>query len=480
MKAQTLKAAILPSLLAGTRRHALELHRIGLAADGSQPEQNSKSALTALALVGQALRFERRPGPEAFAVETWPIDQRNLVPESLRRAMLRLLAGRCSEDSSSALAWALGRARLRPHPFDLPRLQAFARAHAEHLGVTAQYWAQRETPAERQQGYFDADEIEEASWTLAPIGRRVRFLREMRAQEPEKARALLATAWAAESADARLRLLEAMEIGLSDGDREFLEGLKADRAPRVRGRAQRMLARLTGSEENHPALVDLLSRIQRTNGGLLRRRAVLKLELPATVKEPGAALWVKEAFADVGLEELARALVLDADDLPGASESDPNLLLGLAMMGTRERRLDLLEKIVSGKLPDAWGRMASCSWDELRNLPAEDRAQWAKTAVQPALWMPESGHFPWSWLHRQMEGPLPENVMHEVLHSQNWQTLLSKEQPPAAEHVQLLCALCPSPLRNTLRGQLEPLFADRKDLGLLLLDILDELENGER
>ena len=43
--------------------------------------------------------------------------------------------------------------------------------------------------------------------------------------------------------------------------------------------------------------------------------------------------------------------------------------------------------------------------------------------------------------------------------------------------MQVICALCPPELRGTVRAQLELLEMDRKDKGLLLLDILDELEN---
>jgi len=42
----------------------------------------------------------------------------------------------------------------------------------------------------------------------------------------------------------------------------------------------------------------------------------------------------------------------------------------------------------------------------------------------------------------------------------------------------VICALCPSELRGSIRAQLEPIEVDRKDKGWMLLDILDELENA--
>ena len=84
---------------------------------------------------------------------------------------------------------------------------------------------------------------------------------------------------------------------------------------------------------------------------------MLMLEVPATVKEQAAPVWIREAFADIGFDELAKALALTEADVIAASSKDANLLLGLALVATQDRRLDLLETIVADHLPQAWEQL---------------------------------------------------------------------------------------------------------------------------
>ena len=136
MKADELRSRILPALLNGVRREAEE----GFSALGGNRE---RSVLNALSLTGQALRFTRPAVPRDFALEQWPRDERRIVPDSLRRPILRLL-DRSTDDTARALAIEFETHRLRPHPFDLPLLDGFIRRYADRLGATAQYWLQRQ------------------------------------------------------------------------------------------------------------------------------------------------------------------------------------------------------------------------------------------------------------------------------------------------------------------------------------------------
>lgn len=469
MNAADLKARVLPKLLAGARQNEI-------VAEALLP-RDPKAALHLLSLCGQAIRFERPAVPHDFTIESWPRDERPIVPEDLRPLMLRLLTeGRCSDDIPLALAWALARHKLRPHPFDLPHLDAFVRSYAEYLGATAQFWAQREKPPAQQQGYFDADPLDADTWTEAPMSRRARFLEDLRRRDPAVARALLESAWPRETAAARQRLLAALQIGLSSADAAFLESLAKDRAPRVRGLAQRLLARLPNTHASNPALTECLSRIQRSHAGMLKKRTALKLELPATVKEHETNRWINEEFADVGLDELARALEMDLDVLFDAAEKDPNLLFALAAMAANERRFGLLQRIAGGPLPDACGRMCDASWDEASSFSAAERESWVTALLHPRKWMPAPSPLPWTWLHKRMEGPLPAPLMHDILRAKEWTHQLTAENPPVPEQVQALCALCPAPCRATLREQLLPLDPAYTEKGLLLLEILDRLE----
>jgi hypothetical protein len=469
VNAEELKSRIVPALLSGTRREP-EAQLLTLGHD------RKDAVLNALSLASQALRFTRPPVPREFALESWPHDDRRVVPDRMRSRILRLL-DRCTDDTARALALALEKQKLRPHPFDLPKLDGFVRRYAEQLGAIAQYWAQRDTTAKASRGYFDADELTVETWTEAPLRKRVKFLKELRRQTPEAGRQLLEKSWPAENPDSRVQLLASLRIELSAEDKLFLESTQKDRAPRVRELARRLLSAVTGAGAENPALAACMERIQKSKSGVLRKRIVLKLELPATVKEHEANRWIQEQFASVTLDELARACELSDSELVEAAEKDANLLFALALMASRDGRFGVLGAITR-EIPDAWGRMSGLNLEDSPLDDSRERQEWADALIRPKRWLPEIPFPAWSWLHRQMEGPLPVLVMNEVLASAMWKEQLSEEKKgPSLEIVQVICALCPRELRDILRAQLEPIAVERKDKGSMLLDILDELES---
>jgi hypothetical protein len=412
-----------------------------------------------------------------FTVERWPHDERRIVPEEIRSKLIRLLLSKsCADTSQMALAFAFARHRLRPHPFDFPDIGGFISKYAEHLGVSAQHWAQRDAVVERRNEYFDADDICEKNWTEAPRALRVRFLEDLRVRDTAAARELLASVWTREEPETRVRLLATMQTGLTVDDKAFLQSIEKDRAPRVRSLVQRLIARLPGETGENPALRACLTRIQKPQKGKLRKRQVLKLELPATVKEHTANRWVHDEFQDVSLEELSAALAYSPGALIEAAENDPSLLFALALMASREKKFDLLATIAA-VIPDLWGRMSSVDFDEPVFSDAEERDRWAVALTHPQEWAPETAIPAWSWLLRRMEGPLPASVMDQVLKAKWWMKALTDDPSPHAAMIQVLCALCPPSLRAHLRGQIEPLRAERKDEGWLLLEILEKLEN---
>jgi hypothetical protein len=466
MNADELKSQILPILLSGTRRDTGKILAIGSDREGS--------ILNALSLAGQALRFTRPSIPNEFAVEHWPRDERSILPDRLRPAILRLL-DRSTDDTARALAFAFDKRKLRPHPFDLPKLDGFARRYADRLGATAQYWVQREASTQAIRSYFEADELTADNWTESSLRPRVLFLKALRKQDPEAAQKLLEKSWSGENPDSRVQLLSTLQLNLSPQDKPFLESIQKDRAPRVRILVQRMLAVISGSSGENPALATCMERIQKSKAGLLKKRNALKLELPATVKEHEVNRWIQEQFADVTLGSLALACEMSERQLIEAAEKDNNLLFAVALMASREKRFDLLDA-VTDELPDAWGRMSELTADDDLEKEAGELPAWVTALIKPKHWLPEVPFPAWSWLHRQIEGPLPAGIMREVLASKAWNEQLDSDKKGGTEFVQVICALCPPELRGTIRAQLEPLEADRKDKGWMLLDILDELE----
>jgi hypothetical protein len=287
---------------------------------------------------------------------------------------------------------------------------------------------------------------------------------------------LLEADWPQDKADARARLLQAMQIRLSSADQPFLDSLQKDRSPRVRQIAQRLLAKLGVTTEN-PALKAVLEHITRKETGLLRKRASLKLELPATVKEQVAPIWIREAFAEVTLEELTQALSLNETEIVEASAKDTNLLVALALSATVDNRLDLLASIVE-HLPNAWELMSDSGLQDLGAMTRDERLRWGDILIRPYGRKLPWDYPAWNWLHLLLEGPAPVSLLEAALKS-GWYD----EPPSNAKHTQywmeVAAALCPPTQRQALRERLEGFDATLTATALPLLHLLDALENSK-
>ena len=463
----TLHAKVLPSLLGGTSRHPLlrELSR------SSSP--SSDGALEMLSLMGQALRFERTSTPDSFIVEPEVKDDRKIIADHLRRPRIRLLTAKTfTAHPARALARAFDRLRLRPHPFDLPLIDAFVRSNAEKLGPIAQHWADRQKADTGTQSYFDPEILDESNWAQATTSRRMVYLEQRRRDDADAARGLVESTWPQEEADARFRLLQVFQTSLSMADQPFLSTLEKDRAPRVRALAAKFLARL-GAGSKNPALGACVERIKQGQGGLIRKRMTLQLELPANVKDQAASRWILQTFAEVSLAELAGAFTITEKELIEASAKDEPLLLALAILATNEHRLDQLELVIAN-LPNAWERMCEAGLDTLGTMTELDRQHWQEIIVHAYRKDPPMIYSRWEWVHRITDALAPASVMSFVLDAK-----LLKKVPEHESVVwfELMTAICPMPQRQELREQLAEFDQSLTITPLALLDMLDGMEN---
>jgi uncharacterized protein DUF5691 len=467
MNLTRLHAKVLPSLLGGTSRHPLP-------GDLIRPS-NSDGTLEMFTLMGQALRFERPSTPESFIVEPEIKDERKIIANSLRRPLIRLLnAKNATEHLPRALARAFDRLRLRPHPFDLPLIDAFVRSNAEKLGPIAQHWADRQKPEAETRSYFEPELLDESNWTQPTLSRRSAYLEHRRREDADAARALVESTWAQEEAEARYRLLQVFQTGLSMSDQTFLNTLEKDRAPRVRALATRFLARLGASSES-PALAACLERIKQSQSGLLRKRTTLQIELPANVKDQAASRWILQTFADVSFGELGGALKVAEKELIAAAAKDEPLLLALALIATNERRLDLLELVVAG-LPNAWERMFEAGLDTLGTMTESERQRWEEIVVHPYRKDVPTTYALWDWLHRITDTEAPASVMEIALHAKVLTKVLEHERG-SGPWVEMMAAICLASQRQKLREQLTKFDQSQTVTPLALLEILDGMEN---
>jgi hypothetical protein len=468
MNWSTLHAKVLPSLLGGTSRHPLP-------GDLIPSRTNSDSALEMLSLMGQALRFEYPLTPDSFTVEPQIKDERKIVADDLRRPLIRLLTGKNATDHPArALARAFDRLRLRPHPFDLPLIDVFVRSNAEKLGPTAQHWADRQKPEAETQSYFDPELLDDSNWAQATVPRRTAYLEQRRREDADSARALVESTWAQEDADARFRLLQVFQTGLSIADQPFLSTLEKDRAPRVRAAAAKFLARLGAGGEN-PALGACLERIKQGQSGLVRKRATLQLELPANVKDQAASRWILQTFTNISFGELAAAFKLTEKELVEAAVKDEPLLLVLALIATNERRLDLLELVVA-HLSNAWERMFESGLDTLGAMTESERQRWAEIIVHPHGKDLPTAYYLWDWLHRITDAAAPASVMSSVIRTKLLMKVPERERG-SAPWLEVMAALCSAIQREEFREQLREFDQSVTITPLALLDILDGMEN---
>ena len=102
----------------------------------------------------------------------------------------------------------------------------------------------------------------DASWEVGTLEERIELLKLIRRIDPQHAIAWLSESFAREKVDARKRLLEQLETGLTDADEEFLTSLSSDRSVHVRQQAADLLSQLPNSE--------LTQRMRSRAGDLLR------------------------------------------------------------------------------------------------------------------------------------------------------------------------------------------------------------------
>lgn len=349
MKASDLKSEVLAAFLIGTARRRPDYTHI-FADD--LPCGVGSADLKVAALLAQALRLERPPAPLAYEIEQAVRTRRSFLPEELRMPFVRLFGSGKSalppqDDLALGMAVALERRFLAPHPYDFHRLEGFLRVHADRLGADVLDWLERDKATQERQSYFDLAVITDDNWTEATPARRERFINERRRADPATARALVEAVWASEAADMRLRLLGPLSVRLGPDDRAFLEGLAKDRAPKVRDLAAFMLGRLPGPNGEQPAHQEALARITRGTTGFIRKKTVLKLELPATVANDAGAAWVFQQFGVIAIEACLTKLGMSAVDAIEAAREDPMLLAAFTVMAANSRRFDLITEVAA-------------------------------------------------------------------------------------------------------------------------------------
>lgn len=470
--------ALMRSFMLGTGRQAAPVAK---ALGGLVDVGADKAGLQALALLGQHQRFVRRWSRRVEAARPGFEDSRALPPAAARPLMISLLSGRngsADDGLAHAVAEALDRGRLRVHPFDLPRLDAFVRRHADSLGTSVLAWINRNAAPEEGEEtnpYFFVEQVDASNWQQSWPSQKAAFIREQRRLDPDKARDLVIGAFASERAPVRVGLVKALATGLSAADTAFLESLAGDRAPSVREAAETLLGRLPGSAASAKRLTECIGRIKVEKTGILRRGRALSLDYPATIRPHQQLHWAFETFSGVGLATLAEELGLGIEDL-AKSAKDAVLGLVLAALAVREGHWPLLASLSEGR-SDLWPLL-----DQLEDvdLGRDGAASLQAALIRPALWSELPTADQWTKLYTALRAPLSPALFKAVMTSKAWRALPAgtDENPGAATSMTLsaIAALAPASERAGLRAELRafnPAVTARAGQGLTLLDLID-------
>jgi hypothetical protein len=475
MSAHEFKTIVLPALLMGTSRQPIDFQRL---LGGAIAPGDPKSDLKALALTGQALRFERPVPPSDYAVIQLCRPSRGNVPEALRPMLVRLLGDSKSGvppqyNLALAMALALEGRRLQPHPFDFPRMSGFLRAHAERLGPDICDWVDRDKTAKEKRSYLDIEVLDDANWHQATPARRQQYIKDRRRQDADAGRVLVEAVWPNQAPDMRFMLLQALRQGLSSADAAFLEGLVKDRSLRVRELAERYLSRLLSTAGQNPAVRSVMERIVRRDVGFLRRRPTLKLELPATVTGDRWRGWIAQSFEDVELEELASALGLRADEMIAAAVQDRCLSIAVTIMAFRQGNTTVAHQAYEA-IPEALPLLPWSLLHSIKECEPTARQELAGLLVRKDLSAGIINPDLLAQVHLVLNGPISEGLMEEILRAPVWSQWSVAPERNCNSDWAPVAALCPAAKRPALRQAFASIQIAQPILQFL--DMLDSLE----
>ena len=242
-----------------------------------------------------------------------PPDQRPLLPDSLRPALFRVIG----KTQAGSVAWEtlcrsvhrhLNLAGFRLHPFDLCRLEKFLKVITVKAGSYEQWYLQS---LESQQPKQPAEEITWDNWQVSGKAEQIGFLRHQRTLNAEATRLAIEHDFGSASATLRQLYVEALEVGLNAGDQAFLASLATDRSGKVIEAANKLLARIPGTDAAIEKQMEIKARITTQ---LLTQKFTL-----AKQKGKKTSELLQELYAlteHIAIDEIAKALEITLEELP--------------------------------------------------------------------------------------------------------------------------------------------------------------------
>lgn len=231
-------------------------------------------------------------------------------------------------------------------------------------------------------------DLTDDDWRSLPAAEAAERLTNLRATEPEAARARVQQLFGGYSAKERLTVLGSLRTGLSLGDEPFLEEILTDRALTVRELAASLLRSLPGSALTHRMGQRLVPLIEHQRGGLLRKPVVRIVApagfdddaaardgLPATVDSSRRARQLRELLAAASPHILGEVTGLAPKQLVAALDMVPEGWVGLAQGVLAHRDREWAPLLISHpKVPQGFALLPL--------LDPDARARWIAEAMK--------------------------------------------------------------------------------------------------
>ncbi|MFK7741836.1 MAG: DUF5691 domain-containing protein [Planctomycetota bacterium] len=443
--------------------------------------RGDRHLLPSLALFAQQLRHRAFAVPELLEGGGLPIDERPTVPEPVRPLLARLLDKRADDRVPAAIAvrCALRQANMRVHPFDLPRLPALLDLPPQEPQERA--WLRR---VHRTDSSPPAEAITADNWLHQPIAERIAFVRAERTRDPAAARTMLAESLANEPAQSRASLLQALAVGLSSDDQEFVASHCGGRAKSVHDVAESLLAQLPGTEQHERRIEDIASKLTANAGkrGLIRRKTTLAWPKPRK-KHADPVQECALELRGICLDALAAKMGLALDELFAAAREDTALSTGLLSAALSTGRSDAIERARADEAADV-GLLLYVIQDRQEAGDPERHAAFARELVsacmRPHDWQEMPPAIAFAQIHQTLRGPLPDEIAAQLLDSECLRRCLQvvRDKPLEAPERLLLepiATLMPAATRGAFRSAIQDLALGDRQRAELLLEVLERL-----
>ncbi|WP_227429772.1 DUF5691 domain-containing protein [Psychrobacter sp. I-STPA6b] len=344
-----------------------------------------------------------------------------------------------------------------------------------------QYWNEQRKQhlAQANLGQVDADvadALTAKTWVDFAPAQRLLLLEDLRHSDADGCRELIAECIEQESADKRLKIIEILQINLSDNDVEFLQSLKQDRSKKVVQLANRLLQRLGYGQTDmaDEELRELVAMLKVTPKSTIKdtlTKAIGKKHLPEyhiapkTFKNSTQRERYIKLLEQFDIINLANALSLTIEQVIegfDAKSYEHGIVFAKHLANLPDNYTPAICQFIDNL--DVDEQMLWLNEQLWQRLSIEQQQQYLVTAIKTL-----SNHYPLSILN-YVQAPLPKELLSwaQLKRSHFWQEQMKEDSNCFEHHCLLLGLVLPACVaqpalddlaERTERMRIDPIFS---------------------